>query len=89
MPVPLRLLGAAAIAFALGGCQSTTSVEGPILAEQLVGLSETDILACAGVPERQMDAGGISFFTYTSTYLYQSSSPYFPGYYRQSPYRYG
>ena len=28
-----------------------------------------------------MDADDISFFTYTSSYLYQSVAPYYPGYY--------
>ena len=76
-----RGVGAVVLAVGLAGCQSTTAVEGPQLASQLFGLPETDLLACAGVPERQMDSGGISFFTYTSTYLYQTGAPYYPGYY--------
>jgi len=74
--------------FGLVGCQSTPSLQGPALSEQLAGLLETDLLACAGVPERQMDASGISFFTYTSNYLYQTSTPIYPGYYRRNGYGY-
>lgn len=77
-----RAACAALVAVGLLGCQSTADVESPRLAEQLFGLPETDLLACAGVPERQMEVGGIGFFTYTSAYVYQTAPAYYPGYYR-------
>jgi len=58
------LLGACETLDPFGAFDSTRGDQALAARSSLVGISEGELLACAGVPNRTRDSGGISFFTY-------------------------
>lgn len=66
------LLGACATLDPLGAFDSTRGDQALAARTSLQGISEGELLACAGVPNRSRDSGGISFLTYENGSLVDS-----------------
>lgn len=97
MTGPVRKTGARAggIAAVLGAGLLAASCANPAVEKaaaaqrSLIGLSKQQLLSCAGVPERQAEADGYEFYTYTNSRIvsYPGSTvggwyggPWYPGY---------
>lgn len=65
----------AAAAAALAGCANTRAEQALAAQTALVGMPETELLACAGVPERRAEAAPYQYLTYVSRQLYSRPGP--------------
>ena len=74
-----RLLLLIAAAGALAGCANTRAEQAAAARDLLVGLERTQLLACAGVPERSRLEGDTEFFTYDSEQIRGYGRAYYGG----------
>ena len=66
---PFRLAVAAAAFVALSGCATPQGEQATRAQTVLVGLPKSELLACAGVPQRSMVDGSSEYLTYVSQSL--------------------
>jgi len=75
MPLVLALALAGGLAACVTGFNDERGQLAAQARSQLVGLSEADLLACAGNPDRSRQQGGIDFLTYANQAIPEAESP--------------
>ncbi|MEM7446199.1 MAG: hypothetical protein AAF414_22960 [Pseudomonadota bacterium] len=68
----VTIVAACASGGPFGAFDSTRGDQALAARSSLAGISEGELLACAGVPNRTRDSGGITFFTYENGSLVDS-----------------
>ena len=61
-----RVVALAGLASLMAGCTGRLAEQALLAQEALIGLERTELLSCAGVPERARVEGDTEFFTYHS-----------------------
>lgn len=62
----VRAVAAGALVIGLGACANPQADQALIAQQALVGMPAENLLACAGVPDRQASVDNLDYFTYSS-----------------------